>query len=112
MLRSRIKYVSSEPRMRRLANRPDRRFGSASSAGWIIRMEGLFSTKDVQPLDRFPYWHDVACRYIVQHDCLPECQTAFQAVMQGGIVADIDFIVFENSAMQVRRTSGQISHAT
>jgi AraC family transcriptional activator of tynA and feaB len=75
-------------------------------------MEVLFSTKDVQPLDRFSYWHDVACRHIVRHDCLPECQTAFQAAIQRGIVADIDFIVFENSPMQVSRTSGQISHAT
>jgi len=39
-------------------------------------MEKLFSTKDVHPRDRFAYWHDVACKHIVEHNSRPNAGRA------------------------------------
>ena len=42
-------------------------------------MQRLFSTDDVQPRERFDYWHQIACRNILNHDSRPENQSAFHA---------------------------------
>jgi AraC family transcriptional activator of tynA and feaB len=75
-------------------------------------METLFSTDDVHPRDRFDYWHDVACRSIVQHDSRPECRLTFRAGIQTGMLADIGVIQFENSPMEVARAARHIAQVT
>ncbi len=44
-------------------------------------METVFSTYEVHVRDRFDYWHDVACRSIVNHDSQPECRLTFNAAI-------------------------------
>jgi AraC family transcriptional regulator, positive regulator of tynA and feaB len=75
-------------------------------------MKTLFSTNDVHPRDRFDYWHQVACRKIVQHDARPACRATFEAAMHTGVLADLELVVFENGAMDIERTPRQIAHAT
>src|ERR1700679_4359226 len=75
-------------------------------------METVFSTSEVHVRDRFDYWHDVACRSIVNHESPPECRLTFNAAIQAGALADIGLVVFENSPMNISRTPGQASHAT
>ena len=67
----------------------------------------MFSTSEVHVRDRFDYWHDVACRSIVNHDSQPECRLTFNAAIQAGALADIGLVVFENSPMDISRTPGQ-----
>ncbi len=70
-------------------------------------MRILFSTADVHPRDRFDYWHDVACRNIVNHDSEPDCRQNFRAELQSGVLANIDLILFENSPMTIQHTARQ-----
>ena len=72
-------------------------------------MQRLFSTDDVRPRERFDYWHQVACRNILNHDSQPENQSTFHASIQSGALADIGMVVFENAAMQCWRTPRQIA---
>jgi AraC family transcriptional regulator, positive regulator of tynA and feaB len=75
-------------------------------------METVFSTSEVHVRDRFDYWHDVACRSIVNHESQPECRLTFNAAIQAGALADIGLVVFENSPMDISRTPGHAAHAT
>ncbi len=75
-------------------------------------MEKLFSTDAVHPRDRFDYWHDIACRKILDHDSQPECRLKFQATIYMGLLADIGIFRFNNSPMGVSRTPRQVDRAT
>lgn len=74
-------------------------------------MKTLFSTTEVHPRDRFDYWHDVACKNIVDHDSVPECRQTFQAELQSELLADIGLILFKTSPMTVSHTARHIAHA-
>jgi AraC family transcriptional activator of tynA and feaB len=71
----------------------------------------LFSTTEVHPRDRFDYWHDVACKNIVDHDSKPERRQTFRAELQSGALANIDLVLFENSPMTVLHTVRHVAHA-
>jgi AraC family transcriptional activator of tynA and feaB len=75
-------------------------------------MRIVFSTTDVHPRDRFEFWHDVACRNIVMHDCVPESRLAFEAEMQTGSLAEISLISFKSSPMECARTAHHAARAT
>jgi AraC family transcriptional activator of tynA and feaB len=75
-------------------------------------MQKLFSTDAVHPRDRFDYWHDVACRQILDHDSQPESRLKFQATIYTGLLADIGLILFDNSPMGVSRTLRQVARST
>ena len=68
-------------------------------------MKTFFSTMEVNPRDRFEFWHDVACKNLVRHDSIPENRHAFQAELQAGALAEVGLVLFENTPMCV-------SHAT
>jgi AraC-like DNA-binding protein len=70
-------------------------------------MRIIFSTVDVHPRDRFDYWHDVACKNIVDHDSEPDCRQNFGAELHFGVLASIGLILFENSPMTVQHTARQ-----
>jgi AraC family transcriptional activator of tynA and feaB len=53
-------------------------------------MKKLFSTADVHRRDRFDYWHNVACKTLVDHLSKPECRQTFEAQIETGTLADID----------------------
>jgi AraC-like DNA-binding protein len=54
--------------------------------------------------DRFDYWHQVACEYIVDHHSAAEGPQDFSAALDHGRLADVDLLTFENSAMRVSHT--------
>jgi AraC family transcriptional activator of tynA and feaB len=66
-----------------------------------LLVETLFSTKDVHPRDRFDYWHNVACKFVVDHDARPECRASFEAALSWGSLADLELVLFENSPMDI-----------
>jgi AraC-like DNA-binding protein len=74
-------------------------------------MKKLFSTRDVHPRDRFDYWHSVACKNLVGHSSTPECRQTFAAEIETGMLADIELVLFENSAMDVARTAKHIAQS-
>ena len=74
-------------------------------------MDRLFSTQDVHPRERFSYWHDVACKSLVEHDSEVQCRPVFHAEIEVGRLADIGLVRFENSAMSARRTQRHVERA-
>ena len=74
-------------------------------------MERLFSTHDVHQRDRFSYWHDVACKNLVEHECQPQSSRSFHAEIESAMLADIGLVLFENSPMTVVRTLRHVAHA-
>jgi len=72
-------------------------------------MKKLFSTADVHPRDRFDYWHNVACRNLVDHASRPECRQTFSAQIEAGSLADIGLILFENAPMDAIRSARHIA---
>jgi hypothetical protein len=75
-------------------------------------MRKLFSTTDLHPRDRFDYWHDVACREITMHDSVPENRLAFEAELQTGSLAEIQFLNVKSSPTQVAHATRHIGRAT
>jgi len=73
-------------------------------------MRTLFSTTQVHPRDRFAYWHEVACKTLVDHHAKPDsCQT-FRAELHADMVADVGLVVFENSPMVICHTDHHAAH--
>jgi AraC family transcriptional activator of tynA and feaB len=75
-------------------------------------LKTIFSTTDVHARERFDYWHDVACKNIVEHDSNPECRQTFQAELQSEGLADLGLVLFENSPMTVSHTARHMAHAS
>ena len=74
-------------------------------------MEKLFSTSHVHQRDRFDFWHDVACKHIVDHNSQPECRQSFHADIAMGSLADVGILYFENSPMEVSHTKRHVAQA-
>jgi NAD(P)-dependent dehydrogenase (short-subunit alcohol dehydrogenase family) len=74
-------------------------------------MRKLFSTADVHQRDRFDYWHEVACKNLVEHTARPLCRSTFDAKLEEGSLADIGLVMFENSPMDVSHTLQHVSHS-
>jgi AraC family transcriptional regulator, positive regulator of tynA and feaB len=68
----------------------------------------IFSTSSVHPRDRFDYWHSLACKEIVGHDCLPKNRATFQAEIKAAKFGNLDLVEFSNSPMHVSHT---LAHA-
>jgi AraC-like DNA-binding protein len=64
-------------------------------------LKTVFSTQAVHPRDRFDYWHQIACKRVVDHDSRPESRLNFTAELQAERLAGLDLIVFQNSPMDV-----------
>ena len=74
-------------------------------------MNKVFSTADVHPRDRYDYWHEILCKKIIEHDCMPECRQTLRAELQAGAVADIGLLAYETSPMNCYSTVRHVSHA-
>lgn len=68
-------------------------------------MEKIFSTQGIHPRDRFDYWHDIACKNIVDHDSKPECRQTFEAEIQSGVLDDVTLVLFANYGRQHSQNS-------
>jgi AraC family transcriptional activator of tynA and feaB len=64
-------------------------------------MKIVLSTAEIHPRDRFLYWHEVACRHLVDHDSSPECRASFRAELQAGALSDIGLVLFANASMTI-----------
>lgn len=74
-------------------------------------MKTIFSTADVHPRDGYDYWHEVLCKKVILHDCIPECRETFRGELKAGAVADIALVSYENTPMYCRATLRQVRHA-
>jgi AraC family transcriptional activator of tynA and feaB len=74
-------------------------------------MQQIFSTANLHPRDRFDCWHEVACKNILGHESRPQSRSAFEAELSVASIAQMDLLLFRNSAMQVQRTSRHIARA-
>jgi AraC family transcriptional regulator, positive regulator of tynA and feaB len=74
-------------------------------------MKTIFSTNGVHPRDRFDFWHEVACRNLIDHSSIPQCRQSFEATIETGILGSVALILFETSAMDVTRSAKNLSHA-
>lgn len=74
-------------------------------------METVFTTDLVHQRDRFDYWHEVACRDIVEHDSRPDCRGTFRAELRASSVGSLGLVGFQNSGMTVDHTTRHLSRA-
>ncbi len=72
-------------------------------------METVFSTDHVHQRDRFDYWHEVACRDVVEHDSKPDCRGVFRAELRAGSIGSLGLVGFQNSGMTVDHTTRHLS---
>jgi AraC-like DNA-binding protein len=72
----------------------------------------VFSTSDVHPRDAFDYWHEILCKKMVPHACMPRDRHAFRAEIQSASLADIDLVYYESSPMQNDVTAHHVAQAS
>jgi AraC-like DNA-binding protein len=75
-------------------------------------VETIFSTDTVHPRDRFDYWHSVACKKIVNHDCRPGDRPTFTAEIQAATLGTLELVQFSNSPMEVSHTSAHVRNTS
>jgi AraC-like DNA-binding protein len=75
-------------------------------------METCFSTDTVHARDKFDYWHSVACKKIVNHDCRPEDRLTFAAEIQVATLKALELVQFSNSPMEVSHTLAQVRNTS
>jgi AraC-like DNA-binding protein len=63
----------------------------------------------VHPRDRFDYWHNVACKEIVEHACFPVSRVHFEADIEVGSLGTLDLVAFQNSPLRVEHGQAHIS---
>jgi hypothetical protein len=78
----------------------------------MAAMEKLFSTQDVSTSNRFDYWHEIACKIILEHDAQPHCRLKFGAALQTAKLDNVSLVLFRSSAMEVVRSRRHIERAT
>ena len=71
-------------------------------------VETLFSTDSVHPRDKFDYWHNVACKKIVSHDCRPEDRLSFAAEIRAATLGNLELVMFSNSPMKVSHSLAHV----
>jgi AraC family transcriptional regulator, positive regulator of tynA and feaB len=64
-------------------------------------MKKVFSTADARPADRFYSWHEVACRYLIDHDARPDCQLSFEAALSQASLEELALFCVETSPLTV-----------
>src|ERR1700679_751673 len=74
-------------------------------------MKTILSTMDVHRRDRFDFWHEVACKNLIDHSSIPQCRHSFEAKIEMGMLGDVKLVLFENAAMGVTHSAKNLSHA-
>lgn len=70
-----------------------------------------FSTSTVHPRDRFDFWHDVACRSYVEHECRVEQPAKFEGHVEIAPLGDASLSTYSNKPVRIWRTPRQVSRA-
>lgn len=73
-------------------------------------MQTIFTTDTVHPRDKFDFWHSIACKKIVGHDCRPEDRWTFAAEMGAATLGGLELLEFSNSPMEVTHSLAHVSH--
>ena len=55
-------------------------------------MDKVLAMSELHPRDRLAYWHDVACKVLVKHECRVEKLPAFDATIHRAMLGDIGII--------------------
>jgi hypothetical protein len=74
-------------------------------------MQMVLTTADVSPRDRLAYWHDVACKVFVDHECRVEGSTSFSATIHHAPLDQLEIAHVESDGLResTRRACG-IAH--
>jgi AraC family transcriptional activator of tynA and feaB len=70
-----------------------------------------FSTDTVHPRDRFDFWHSVACRSYVDHECEPDERRRFEGHVDIAPLAHTSLSTYSNTPARIWRTARQVARA-
>jgi AraC-like DNA-binding protein len=70
-----------------------------------------FSTNTVHPRDRFDFWHSVACRSYVEHECRPGQPSSFEGHIDIAPLAHTSLSTYSNTPARIWRTPRQFTRA-
>ncbi len=63
-------------------------------------MQRVLTTADVSPRDRLAYWHDVACKVFVNHECRLEGPTTFSATIHHATFDQLEISRVESDGLR------------
>jgi AraC-like DNA-binding protein len=75
-------------------------------------MQKVLTTADVSPRDRLAYWHDVASKVFVNHECRLEGSTTFSATIHHARLDQLEIALVESDGLrESTRDASGITHA-
>ena len=74
-------------------------------------MQTVLTTADVPPRDRLAYWHDVACKVFVDHECSLQGSTSFSATIHHAALDQLEIAQVESDGLrESTRSARGIAH--
>jgi AraC family transcriptional activator of tynA and feaB len=74
-------------------------------------MDKILTLSDIHPRDRVAYWHDLACKAFVQHECRVTTPSTFNATIDGVRLGELGLVSIESRGLEcVERTADNIAH--
>jgi hypothetical protein len=74
-------------------------------------MDKILTLADIHPRDRVAYWHDLACKAFVQHECRVTSSSALNATIDGVRLGELGLVNVESRGLEcVERTAHNIAH--
>jgi AraC family transcriptional regulator, positive regulator of tynA and feaB len=70
-----------------------------------------FSTDTVHPRDRFDFWHSIACKSYVEHECDPNERRRFEGHVDIAPLAHTSLSTYSNTPARIWRTQRQVARA-
>ena len=70
-----------------------------------------FSTSTVHPRDRFDFWHSVACKSYVEHECNASSPASFEGHVDIAPLAHTSLSTYSNAPARIWRTPRQVATA-
>jgi AraC family transcriptional regulator, positive regulator of tynA and feaB len=70
-----------------------------------------FSTDTVHPRDRFDFWHSVACKSYVEHECDPNERRRFEGHVNIAPLAHTSLSTYSNTPARIWRTPRQVARS-
>src|SRR5262245_27957168 len=74
-------------------------------------MDTLLTLANIHPRDRVAYWHDLACRTIIKHDCRVASSAKLNARIECAQLGELGFVKVESRGLdRIERTVRNIAH--
>jgi AraC family transcriptional regulator, positive regulator of tynA and feaB len=70
-----------------------------------------FSTDTVHPRDRFDFWHSIACKSYVEHECDPNERRRFEGHVDIAPLAHTSLSTYSNTPARIWRTPRQVARS-